>query len=85
MAEALFRRDEYGRTALFDAALRGDRSAVEEMIFSLAGTGTFPPRLALLAIQDHTGMTAADIAEQHGHHEIAQLLRREASRMEHSE
>jgi hypothetical protein len=52
------------------------------MIFSLAGTGLSPQRLALIGIEDSSGLTAADVAEQAGHIEIANLLRGEQGRME---
>lgn len=81
----LFDRDEYGRTSLFDAAARGDTEMVRKLIFTLPGTGIFPSRLSLLVIQENSGLTAADVAEQEGHDEIAQLLRREVSRMKYSE
>lgn len=58
---------------------------VRQIIFSLPGTGIFPSRLSLLTIQDNAGLIAADVADQEGHDEIAQLLRGEVSRMEYSE
>jgi ankyrin repeat protein len=78
----LFEQDIVGRTPLFYAAEQGRIDQVREMIFSLGGTGLSPPRLALIAIEDVAGLTAADVAEQHGHDEIAQLLRSEQGRME---
>jgi hypothetical protein len=75
-------RDERGRTPLFYAAERGLLERVKEIIFSFRGTGMFPPRLALITKEDHEGRTAADIAEENGHEEIAQLLRSEQGRME---
>jgi hypothetical protein len=81
----LFRRDAAGRTVLFDAAERGDLEEVRRIIYSLAGTGLSPQRLALIAIVDASGRTASDVAEQHGHHEIAALLRGEQARMEYYE
>lgn len=78
----LFVRDERGRTPLFRAAERGLKKEVEEMIYSLRGTGFCPPRLGLLEIRDAEGLTAADAAERNGHTEIARLLRTEAARME---
>jgi ankyrin repeat protein len=83
--EQLFARDERGRTPLFDAAENGLTSEVERMIFGLAGTGIWPQRLGLIEIKDRDGLTAADVAEQRGHHEIADLLRREIWRMEYFE
>lgn len=55
------------------------------MIVSLAGTGLAPQRLALISIEDQDGLTAADVAEQHGHLAIAELLRHEQLRMEYFE
>ena len=81
----LFQRDSLGRTPLFYAAEKGREEEVREMIFSLRGTGVFPPRLSLIARQDHEGLTAADVAEQNGHQEIARLLRAEQGRMEYFE
>ena len=81
----LFEQDALGRTALFYAAEQGREEAVKEMIYRLRGTGLGPPRLALIAIQDHAGLTAADVAEQNGHEEIASLLRSEQGRMEYYE
>ena len=78
----LFVRDEYGRTVLFAAAEQGRQEEVSRIIFSLAGTGFAPQRLALIAIEDHDGLTAADAAERAGHHAVADLLRREQGRME---
>jgi hypothetical protein len=77
-----FRRDAAGRTTLFDAAESGDLEQVRRIIFSLAGTGLSPQRLALIAIEDASGLTASDVAEQAGHEEIADLLRGEQARME---
>jgi ankyrin repeat protein len=78
----LFQQDIVGRTPLFYAAEQGRIDQVREMIFSLRGTGMMPPRLALIATKDVAGLTAADVAEQHGHDEIARLLRSEEGRME---
>jgi len=78
----LYRRDSDGRTSLFDAAERGDIEAAKRMIFSLAGTGMCPQRLSLIEIKDASGLTAADVAEQNGHKEVADLLRSEQMRME---
>jgi ankyrin repeat protein len=80
--KGLFQQDMVGRTPLFYAAERGLAAQVREMIFSLRGTGLAPPRLSLIATKDVTGLTAADVAEQHGHEEIARLLRSEQGRME---
>ena len=78
----LFAQDSVGRTALFYAAERGDLEEVRRMIFSLAGTGLYCQRLALIEIRDSSGLTASDVAEQAGHKEIADLLRGEQMRME---
>jgi ankyrin repeat protein len=77
-----FARDSVGRTSLFCAAERGDLEQVRRIIFSLAGTGVWPQRLALIGIRDSSGLTASDVAEQAGHKEIADLLRGEQMRME---
>lgn len=81
----LAEQDIVGRTPLFYAAEHGLLEEVKEIIFSFRGTGMFPPRLALITQKDVTGMTAADVAEQNGHEEIAQLLRSEEGRMEYFE
>ncbi len=78
----LFRRDARGRTPLFQTAAQGDYQAVCAMLFSLSGTGLYPQRLALIAIRDDAGLTAADVAEQNGHRAIAELLRGDQGRME---
>ena len=80
-----FARDARGRTALFYAAERGDLEAVKRIIFSLAGTGLSCQRLALITIEDASGLTAADVAEQAGHRDIANLLNGEQGRMEYFE
>ena len=74
--------DERGRTVLFAAAEQGRHEEVTQIIFSLAGTGFAPQRLALIAIDDYDGLTAADVAERGGHDAIADLLRGERARME---
>jgi ankyrin repeat protein len=81
-ASNLFARDSVGRTSLFYAAEQGDLEQVRRIIFSLAGTGLWPQRLALIEIRDASGLTASDVAEQAGHQEIADLLRGEQTRME---
>ena len=81
----LWAQDALGRTRLFYAAEKGLEQEVQEMIFSLRGTGLAPSRLALISIQDRSGLTAADVAEQNGHDEIARLLRGEQGRMEYFE
>jgi len=78
----LSEQDIVGRTPLFYAAEKGLEDEVKEIIFSFGGTGMFPPRLALIAKKDVLGLTAADVAEQNGHEEIAQLLRSEQGRLE---
>jgi hypothetical protein len=78
----LFAQDTEGRTTLFYAAERGDMQQVHQIIYSLAGTGLWPQRLALIEVKDTSGLTAADVAEQAGHEEIARLLRSEQGRME---
>ena len=78
----LFERDSVGRTPLFDAAEGGDIERVRRMIFGLVGTGMCCQRLSLIGIKDSAGLTAADLAEQNGHKEVADLLRSEQMRME---
>jgi ankyrin repeat protein len=80
--KGLFAQDVAGRTPLFYAAEQGLEAQVREMIFRLRGTGLAPPRLSLIATKDAAGLTAADVAEQNGHEEIARLLRSEQGRME---
>ena len=82
LVASAFARDDRGRTSLFSAAEQGQEGEVRRIIFSLAGTGFAPQRLALIAVEDNEGLTAADVAEQAGHHEIAELLRGEQARME---
>ena len=81
----LFEQDALGRTPLFYAAEKGLEEQVREMIFSLRGTGLSLPRLKLIALKDHSGLTAADVAEENGHEAIARLLREEQGRMEYFE
>lgn len=83
--EFLFEQDDHGRTPLFYAAEKGLEEEVSEMIFSLRGTGLSLPRLKLITTKDHSGLTAADVAEENGHKEIARLLRVEQGRMEYFE
>ncbi|MBT3202338.1 MAG: ankyrin repeat domain-containing protein [Phycisphaerales bacterium] len=78
----IFDQDAGGRTPLFDAAARGDIECVRRMIFSLTGTGMCCQRLSLIGKKDASGLTAADLAEQNGHKEVADLLRSEQMRME---
>lgn len=81
----LLTQDVLGRTPLFYAAEKGLEEEVWEIIFRFRGTGLGPPRLALITTKDHSGLTAADVAEQNGHMEIAHLLRKEQARMEYYE
>ena len=81
----LLEQDALGRTSLFYAAEKGLEEEVWDMIFSFRGTGLCPPRLALITTKDHSGLTAADVAEQNGHERIAHLLRKEQVRMEYHE
>ncbi|MFV1949347.1 MAG: ankyrin repeat domain-containing protein [Anaerolineales bacterium] len=81
----LFELDALGRTPLFYAAEKGLEEEVREMIFSLRGTGLSLPRLKLITTKDHSGLTAADVAEENGHKDIARLLRVEQGRMEYFE
>ena len=78
----LQKQDVRGRTPLFYAAEKGLLEEVKEIIFSFRGTGLSPTRLSLITIKDHSGLTAADVAEQKGHKEIERLLRSEQGRME---
>ncbi len=80
-----FARDSSGRTRLFHAAERGDLDEVRRIIYSLTGTGLSPQRLSLITIRDSAGLTAAEVAEQAGNQEIADLLRGEQARMEYFE
>ena len=79
------KQDARGRTPLFHAAERGVEEEVKAIIFGFRGTGLMPPRLKLIATKDHSGLTAADVAEKNGHKEIADLLRKEQVRMEYYE
>lgn len=81
----LLEKDDLGRTPLFYAAENGLEEEVWDMIFSFRGTGLSPTRLTLIATKDNAGLTAADVAEQNGHEEIARLLRSEQGRMEYFE
>ena len=81
----LLEQDALGRTSLFYAAEKGLEEEVWDIIFSFRGTGLSPTRLKLIATKDHSGLTAADVAEQEGHNEIAGLLRAEQARMEYYE
>ena len=80
-----FARDKLGRTRLFHAAEHGDLDEVRSIIYSLTGTGISPQRLSLITIRDASGLTAAEVAEQAGNQEIADLLRSEQMRMEYFE
>ena len=81
----LLEQDARGRTSLFDAVEKGLEEEVWAIISSFRGTGLSPTRLRLITTKDHSGLTAADVAEQHGHEEIARLLRVEQARMEYYE
>ena len=70
------------REELFEAAEQGDYERVSAIIFALPGTGFAPQRLSVLERTDAEGRTAADVAEAHGHHQIAELLRGEQQRMD---
>lgn len=78
----MFAQDREGRTALHHAAERGDLDAAWGMMRTLAGTGVFPPRKSLLEIRDNAGMTAAEVAAEAGHTELAEVLKHEWVRME---
>jgi hypothetical protein len=78
-------QDALGRTPLFYAAEKGLKEEVWDIISSFRGTGLSPTRLSLITMKDHSGLTAADVAEQKGHTEIASLLRGEQARMEYYE
>ena len=82
---SLWEQDTLGRTSLFYAAEKGLEEKVKDIIFSLRGTGLSLARLKLITMKDHSGLTAADVAEQNGHIEIARLLRVEQGRMEYYE
>jgi hypothetical protein len=83
--ERLLAQDDLGRTPLFYVAEQGLEKEVWSILSSFRGTGLFPPRLALITITDHAGLTAADVAEQAGHERVADLLRKEEIRMEYYE
>ncbi len=78
----MFTQDASGRTALHHAAARGDLDAAWGIMSTLAGTGIFPPRKSLLEIRDNAGMTAAEVAAERGHAEVAEALNHEWARME---
>jgi len=78
-----FKIDDMGRTELFFYAASGDLKAVENVIFSLAGTGMCPQRLSMIAHKDKNGKTAAEVADENGHLEISRLLNSEQGRMEY--
>jgi hypothetical protein len=78
-------QDDLDRTPLFYAAEQGLTEDVWEILFRFRGTGMGPPRLALITTEDHSGLTAADVAEQNGHQKVAHLLRKEQVRMEYYE
>ena len=76
--DRLFHRDAFGRTPLFLAAAAGSQEEVEALLAELPGTGFYPQRLGLIELTDHEGLTAADLAEKCGEHEMAELLRYKA-------
>lgn len=88
--DRLFETDTQGRTSLFLAAEAGYLGTVRRMVLSLRADswkspGTynrFGRRGILLRIQDHQGLTAADVAEQSGHKRIASFLRQEVAKFE---
>ena len=81
----LLEQDARGRTSLFHAAERGLEEEVWEILSAFSGTGLSPTRLSLITTKDHSGLTAADVAEEMGHEEIARSLRAEQARMEYYE
>lgn len=81
----LSEQDGLGRTPLFYAAEQGLEEEVWEILSRFRGTGMSPPRLVLITTKDQSGLTAADVAEQNGHKEVARLLRKEEVRMEYYE
>jgi hypothetical protein len=81
----VFSEDDKGRTILFHYAATGDIEQVKSIIFKCTGTGMSPQRLALISHKDHEGLTAADVARNAGHDEIANLLNDEQGRMEYFE
>ena len=78
----LFDKDDNGRTSLFYAAEGGNIQAVEDIIFSLSGTGMCCERLALIDHRDSNGHTAIDVAQLAGRKDVADLLAGEKGRME---
>lgn len=77
-----FEVDAGGRTRLFYLAQEGRDEEIERLLGKLPGTGFYPQRLGLLLTRDREGLTAADLAERHGHTALADLLRYKAWAME---
>ncbi len=81
----IFHTDNYGRTALFYAAERGDEEIVWIILSSLAGTGMACQRGALLEVRDKEGKLAEDWAQINGQEEIRKILSVERQRIEYFE
>jgi len=77
-----FKEDDIGRTTLFYAVAQNDSAKVEEIIYSLSGTGLGCQRYALISHKDKMGITAIQLAEKLGHEQIGFLLSKELGRME---
>ena len=80
-----FKEDDIGRTSLFYTVAQNDIKKVEEIIFSLSGTGLGCQRAAAISHKDQMGMTAIDLADKLGHVAIKNLLSKELARMEFCE
>ena len=78
---ALFLTDNYGKTALFYAAERGDEDIVWLLLFSLAGTGVANQRGALLELRDKDGNMAEDWAKINGQEDTRRILAVERQRI----
>ena len=77
-----FNEDDIGRTSLFYAVAENNIKKVEDIIFSLSGTGIGGQRGATISHKDHMGMNAIEFANKLGHEEIEKLLTIELTRME---
>ncbi len=77
-----FKEDDIGRTSLFYAVAQNDIKAVEEIIYSLTGTGLGGQRRAAILHKDHMDLNTIDLAKKLGHEEIEKLLSVELARME---
>jgi ankyrin repeat protein len=77
-----FKEDDIGRTSLFYAVAENDIKKVEEIIYSLSGTGLGGQRSAAISHKDHMGLNTIDFAKKLGHDEIEKLLSVELARME---